>query len=87
MFTTIWVQEQILCEHLGVRFHLTALFKILKTCPSASHAKQLLEGMQQNKTPEKITESVLRPKMCNILTRILNSSVHTLFSEKTALAN
>ena len=50
---TIWVQDQILCEHLGVRFHLTTLFKILETCPSASHAKQLLEGMQQNKTPEK----------------------------------
>ena len=29
--------------------HLTALFKILETCPSSSHVKQLLEGMQQNK--------------------------------------
>ena len=29
--------------------HLTALFKIQKTCPSSSHVKQLLEGMQQNK--------------------------------------
>ena len=39
MFTyTIWVQEQILSEYLGIRFHLTTLFKILETCPSASHA-------------------------------------------------
>ena len=30
------------------KVHLTALFKILETCPSASHVKQLLEGMQQN---------------------------------------
>ena len=59
MFTTIWVQEQILCEYLGARFHWTALFKTLKTCPSASHAKQLLEGMQQNKTPEKITVCIV----------------------------
>ena len=45
--------------------HLTALFKILETCPSASRAKQLLEGMQQNKHQNK---SVLCPKMlCNIL--------------------
>ena len=29
--------------------HFTALFKILETCPSSSHVKQLLEGMQQNK--------------------------------------
>ena len=29
--------------------HLTALFKILETCPSSSHVKQLLEGVQQNK--------------------------------------
>ena len=42
-------------EHLGVRFHLTTLSKILETCPSSSHAKQLMEAMQQNKTPEKIT--------------------------------
>ena len=39
------VQEQICVGTV----HLTVLFKILETCPSASHAKQLLEGMQQNK--------------------------------------
>ena len=33
--------------------HLTALFKILETCPSSSHVKQLLEGMQQNKHQNK----------------------------------
>ena len=41
------------CKHLGVQFYLTALCNILETCPSASHAKQLPEAMQQNKTPEK----------------------------------
>ena len=34
----------ILCEHVEVRFRMTALIKVLETCPSASHAKQLLEG-------------------------------------------
>ena len=29
--------------------HLAVLFKILETCPSSSHVKHLLEGMQQNK--------------------------------------
>ena len=57
--------------------HLTALFKILETCPSSSHVKQLLEGMQQNKHQNK-SQSVLCPKMCNILTRMLNLR---LFSE------
>ena len=33
--------------------HLTVLFKILETCPSASHVKQLLEAMQQNKHQNK----------------------------------
>ena len=33
--------------------HLTVLFKIYETCPSASRAKQLLEGMQQNKHQNK----------------------------------
>ena len=50
-FTRLVSHVQILCEHLGYGF--TALFKIPETCPSASHAKQVLEGMQQNKTPEK----------------------------------
>ena len=59
-----------------VRFHLTALFKILKTCPSASHAKQLLAGMQQNKTPEKITQSVLCPKMCNFYLPFAFTIIH-----------
>ena len=58
--------------------HLTALFKILETCPSSSHVKQLLEGMQQNKHRNK-SQSVLCLKMlCNILTRMLNLR---LFSE------
>ena len=54
MFTySVSIRTNQLCEHLGVRFHLTAVCKMLETCPSASHAKQLLEAMQQNKTPEK----------------------------------
>ena len=66
--------------------HLTTLFKILETCPSASHAKQLKAC---NKTKyQKKSQSVLCWKMlCNILTRMLNSSVHRLFSEKTVLTN
>ena len=55
------IQEQILCEHLGVQFHFATLFKILETYPPASHAKQLLEGMQQSKAPEK-SQSVIASK-------------------------
>ena len=43
--------------------HLTALFKILETCPSSSHVKQLLEGMQQNKHQNKsqsVSEDVVQ---------------------------
>ena len=47
--------------------------RILETCPSVSPAKQLLERMKQNKTPEKITWYVT-----------LNSR---LVSGKTVLAN
>ena len=61
---------------------------IPETWPSASHTKQLQEGMQQNKTQDKITLSVLCPKLlCNLLTRMLNSGIHRSFSEKTAFAN
>ena len=54
--------------------HLTVLFKTLETCPPASHAKQLLDGMQQNKHQNKShAQSVMCLKMlCNILTRMLN---------------
>ena len=53
---------------------LTALFKILETCPSASHAKQLLEGIMQNKATGKIT---CVQSYCTTFQR-------KLFSEKTA---
>ena len=57
---------------------------VLETWSSVHDAKQLLEGMQQNKTPYKIMHnawSVLCRKMlCNILTRMLNSSIHRLFA-------
>ena len=81
---------RILCEHLWVRFHLTSLFKIGLTSDLSpvSHANQLLEGMQQNKTPEKNhMVCIVSKDLCNILTRMLNSSMHRLFSEKTAPAN
>ena len=81
----IWVQEQFLLWACWETASLTALCKIVETCPSASHAKQLLEGMLQNR---KITWSALCLKLlCNISTRILNSSVRRLFSEKIAVAN
>ena len=46
---------------------------------------ELLEGMQQQYTRKKNHMVCIVPKTCNILTRMLNSSVHRLFSEKTAL--
>ena len=67
----------IMCEGLGVRFQFTTLCKILETCPSASHVKQLLEAMQQNKT------TVLGSK--NILITMLNSSIHRIFQRKLLL--
>ena len=56
-----------------------SLSKSCKTVAGRHAAKQ---------NTRKITWSVLCPKMlCNILRRMLNSSVHRLFSEKTVLAN
>ena len=43
-----------------------------------SHAKQLLEGMQQNKHQNKSQSEFWRYWAC-ILTRMLNSSIHRLF--------
>ena len=72
---------------LGYGFTLPQIDKILETWPSASRAKQLLEGMQQNKAPEK-SQSVLCSKMlCNIFNENIDSAVHRLFLEKIALAN
>ena len=45
---------------------------------------ELLEGMQQQHTQKNYMVCIV-PKTYNILTRMLNSSVHRLFSEKTAL--
>ena len=62
--------------------HLTTLFKILETCSSAGHAKTVA----CNKTKHQKKQSVMCWKMlCNILTRMLNSSVHLLFQRKLFL--
>ena len=56
---------------------------------SKSFKTVLLEGMHKIKHQTKLhAQSALCPKMlCNILIRMLNSNIHKLLSEKTALAN
>ena len=54
---------------------------IPETWPSASHAKQLLEGMHKTKHHTCIVCIVFKD------VQHAESSMHKLFSEKTALAN
>ena len=66
---------------LGYGF--TALFKIPETCPSASHAKQVLEGMQQNKTPEKNhIVCIVSKDVVQHFTRILERIIHSAICRK-----
>ena len=58
---------------------------ILETCPSTSRAEQLLEGMQQNKTPEKNHMVCIVSK--DVVQHFNKTAYIDYFLEKTALAN
>ena len=82
MFTynlSTWTNQ--LCEHLGVWFHLTTLCKILETHPSASHAKQLQEALQQN------IVCIVSKDFVQHFNKNAELNHTRLFSEKTALVN
>lgn len=79
MWTKCLLRLQIIihvCEHLGMWFHLTTLLR-LETCPSVSKLGKTVAAwkacMQQNKTPENITVSIVQRCWKTFLTRSLDS--------------